>query len=176
MWKLYDWQCCDCGDVRESMINPPDGEDAPRFIVLACPCADDEDGTAMHQRLVSAPAKYLGDRPLTGRVFGGNYDTCGWRTPPAYPELKEGVRHERREVAPGHFIDTKVIEAGALIEHQNRPEWNEAHRARRAMLKEDEARRARAPHLKAGTADLRQQKLPGDPLLSEKRKGIKHAT
>mgnify|MGYP001829001580 CR=1 FL=1 len=167
MWKLYDWQCTACGFVREAMVNPPDGTDAPRFIEIECARCD---ATTEFLRLTSPPAKYLGDRPMRPTVYGGRYDTTGYRTPPAYPELRDGVRYERREVAPGEYVNTKVVQAGALIEHQNTAQWNEVHAAREAMLAEDAPRRERVRHLKAGTADLRQTKLPGDPLLGERRK------
>jgi len=169
VWKLYDWMCTDCGNVREHMVRPDDGQGAPRLVALPCDCGGSPGGS-IHRRLASAPAKYLGDRPMAPRVYGGSYDTTGYRSVPEYPELRDGVTFEEREGPGGRPQKTKVIKASALIEHQNTPQWREVHEAREAICDENAMKRARLPALKAGKVDLRGSKLPGDPRLAERRK------
>ena len=168
MWKLYDWQCTECSTTREHMVCPRDGEEAQTLTWLPCGCANRR--ATLHRRLVSAPAKYLGDRPMHPAVYGGNKDTAGYRSVPDYPELKEGITYEDREVADGRVQRTKVVKASALMEHQNTAQWREVHAAREAICDENATKRKRLPALKAGKVDLRNSKTPGDPRFTEKRK------
>ena len=174
MWKLFDWECSECGATKEHMVCPHDGSPATRWVYLPCQCAPGR--PVLHNRVVSAPAKYLGDRPMAPRVYGGSNDTTGYRPVPEYPELRDGVSWEDREVGDGRVQRTKVIKASALIEHQNTAQWREVHKAREAICDENAGKKARLPALRAGKVDLRNSKMPGDPRLTERRKATSNAT
>jgi len=169
--KLYDWRCNRCGAEAEHFIKVADGDTAPLQWQLPCGCADVD---TPHVRLASPPAKYMGDRIMAPRVYGGRNDTAGYKPVPDYPELRDGVTYEEREI-DGRVRKAKVVKASALIDHQNTPQWKEVHREREAICDENAVKRARLPALKAGKVDLRNSKLPGDPKLTEKRKATTHA-
>lgn len=168
MLKIYDWECVKCGARSEHFITVERGRTPPSWLRFLCSCG----GRPEHRRLVSMPARYLGDKPVTTCVYGGNSDTAGFRAVPAYPELRDGVRFEKREAPDGSLRNTKIVKASALMEHQNSVEWREVHKAREAICDENAAKLSRLPALKAGKISLRDTKLPGDPSLTTKRKVV----
>ena len=144
--KLYDWECAACGNVREGFVYVERGGMPPPGRWLICPKCD---GETEHGRLISAPAQYLADKVMAPTVYGGKYDTCGYRKPPELPQSKDMWRWEDRERG-GQVRRTKVASAEAMMENRLTPEWREAKRDRERVMLENEAKRKRSAELKKG--------------------------
>ena len=145
MFRRYDWECQECLGVREVVVEFPQGESPPRTLNMACPTCRDVN---VHERMLSLPAEYHGERVLNPIVRGGQFDTAGQRPLPALPDLPPGVASTTSNYA--QLFRT--------------PEYREARRERAEVAKQNKAKQERLAKLRAGAnINLRNDKLPGDP-------------
>jgi hypothetical protein len=72
-YRNLDWEC-PCGDKREALVWVPHGEPSPASAAIECEtCGHVTD----HERRMSLPAAYLGEKPYAPKVYGGRFDTMG---------------------------------------------------------------------------------------------------
>lgn len=144
MFRNYDWQCCGCNTVREHVIQFPQSDKPARLLGLYCSGCK---LVALHERLISLTAPYMGERVLNPMVAGGQFDTMGAKTPPSLPP--------------------PLPKDATFDDYRHR--WNGAEYKERkaeilAVQKENKAKRKRAELIKQGAnINLRRDKLPGDP-------------
>jgi hypothetical protein len=128
--------------MRESLVEVPRGKRPPKKTRLACRCAS---AKVFHERLLSPPAEYLGERPLSVMVTGGSCDTTGHRRLPELPEFTGQTGDDFRD-----FVQTK--------------EYREAKDRRAKVSAENKVKRKRAAAVRSGKlASMRHHPLPGDP-------------
>jgi hypothetical protein len=120
MLKLFDWKCRSCGATIEHVIDVAAKMLAPRTMRSSCRSCRKR---TTHERLMSAPAPYTGEKVYCPRVYGGKFDTMGYRSGPKLPEIKDGenlrdyarankeILRERREVFKGNTEKRKRANA-----------------------------------------------------------------
>lgn len=151
MYRYYDWECGDC-DLRHGMVGG--GQDrpsdpSPDTAVIECPRC----GPAQHTKVVSRPAKYLGDQADSPMVMGGNYDTMGYR--------------KSKLDMPQPPDDWNDFSASQVQDFFQQPEWKAWRDDEKRIAKEDKARRERTRLIKSGAnIDVKHHPLPGDPKLT----------
>ena len=136
MWRNADWRCS-AGHVHEELVQVSAGKKLPRSHFTCCRVCRK---VVRCVRVLSAPAKYLGDRPLSPRIRGGSFDTMGYKKLPALPEFKGETGTD--------FID-----------HVRTPAYQAAKKQRAAAKAENALKRRRAV---AGVS-FRHNPVPGDP-------------
>ena len=145
MLRLYDFEC-QYGHHFDDMVNVPDGEKPRAKYRLQCKLCGRRRRVS---RLMSAPAKYLGDRPMSPHVYGGQFDTMGGRSLPHLPEFPDdGTGSDFRD-----FVNQKS--------------YKEIKRERRRVQRENAAKRKRAAAAKRDpNLSFRHTRLSGDPSYS----------
>ena len=149
---LYEFECLSCETQSEHVASWQPTTRVP----MPCHAC----GRVTEQlRLISRPARYMGDRPERVMVYGGNYDTTGHRALPELPMPES----ETREINGETF---EVYSEAACRDTFATHEWKEREAAADAIIAEDRVRRERTRAIKAGAnIDLRSNPLPGDPHL-----------
>ena len=148
MFRNYDWECTVCHAMREHIVQFPQGDKPPQFETIACEECERE---TWHQRLISLPAEYHGERVFNPVVRGGSFDTAGFKALPSLPDLPAGVPET----------------AGNYREIWRTPEYREIKRERNAIKAENAAKQKRLKLLRKGeNINMRRDKLPGDPKLT----------
>lgn len=143
MYRLYDWRCGTCGYEHEELLGVTDGHQPGRHARIDCARCD---RATMHLRLISRPAMFLYDRPLSPKVYGGDFDTMGVRELPSLPEIPDDIG------------------GGEVRDFFSQPAYKEIRAERKAREAENKRKRQRARALKSGKIDsLRHHPLPGDP-------------
>lgn len=145
MHRLFDWQCSSCGTVTEQIVVFPQGARAPSVIVAPCEvCETDEP----HDRLLSTPARYMGDRPRNPCVTGGGFDTMGYSPVQSLPDLPPDA-------------DSTLDNYKALW---STTDWKEKRALQREQNRKNREKRKRAAALASGaTVNMRVDKCAGDP-------------
>ena len=159
--RRFDFECSKCTHVHDDMIDVPmefnkkkydAGEPEskcwqsgtpPKRVKLECKWCGE---MATHTRLLSAPAQYLYDRPYPAEVYGGKYDTEGYRQVWDTPKLP----------ADADFDQARDILGSKKWQEKKKEKWdvnkqNMAKRQRRAAMR------------KHPTMNMRNTPLPGDP-------------
>lgn len=141
MLRLYDFRHEACGTERDATVEVPHGTKPKRTYRLDCRACGRK---ASHLRILSPPAKYLGEKPRSPRIHGGTYDTMGFE------------QNKHPEPPMPNSTDPQ-----AFVEHFRSPEYRAFNREEQAVRKRNKPKRARA---KAGVS-FRHNPLPGDPKL-----------
>ncbi len=146
-WRQYDWQCTKCGYEHADLVSVPHGEKPPPKARLDCPGCG---GETLHEKLLSLPAPYLGEKAFSPIVSGGKFDTAGCETPPPLPDVPEGLSGDD------------------VADFFQRPEYKDAKRRREEVKQRNAAKRKRlAAHRRTkGGVDFRRHRLKGDPKLT----------
>lgn len=146
MFRQYDFECCLCGGVHADLVNVPSGAKPLGLYELRCPHCD---CCANHQRLMSCPAPYMGEKVLNPSVRGGAYDTMGYKPLPQPPRLKS---------------DNGRVTTEVLKERKESKEYKEVMKERACIQRENAAKKKRAQYIAEGkNINMRNDKLPGDP-------------
>ena len=168
--RLDDWECVDCGEVREELTE----KNGPKSTQLACVICEEKTD---HRRLMSAPARYLGKRLrqyYAPTIYGGKYDTQGYVPTPKLPDLPGADKADREYTKAIEALGDKATpetiqqvtrgcgkDAPTLAdyrEHHRKPEWQEAKKERAAIIKQNQEKRQRA----AAGVPVREKPLAGD--------------
>jgi hypothetical protein len=105
-------------------------------------------GDVTHYRRISAPAPYMGERGDSPEVYGGRFDTMGYRKPPKLPTLESGA----------NAMDYKYLFA--------KSEYKEVERERANVRQSNMVKRARARARRRGeNVSVRRDRVAGDPAL-----------
>jgi hypothetical protein len=173
-YRLDDWRCDTCGTIREAMTE----RGGPRSATLACDGCSSE---TTHERLLSAPAEYLGEKVRNHcavRIKGGKYDTEGYQQGPSIPDIPGAAEHDaklagamaqlppsarpedRRAVMREAAADGPTI--GDYHDHMRKPDVAELARERRKIDVANAAKRKRAEAVAAGKTTVRNSPLPCD--------------
>jgi hypothetical protein len=148
VFRFFDFQCTVCNVVRDAVIEYPQGETPPKTQQLTCFDCQKE---TRHERLISMPAEYHGEKVLNPVVSGGSFDTAGKKQVPTLPDLPRGVAETTSNYR--QLFSTS--------------EYREAKREREAVKKENAAKQDRLKKLRAGAnINMRRDKLPGDPKIT----------
>ncbi len=143
-FRQYDFQCARCTETHPDLVWVPHGQKPPKRARIFCRTCGDN---TMHDRLISAPAKYTYDRPFAPVVYGGKYDTMGHR--------QSGVE------LPDLPRDATFDQARDVLMSKDRREKVEANLA---VARENKLKRKRAAAMKKDpNLNLRAHRLPGDP-------------
>lgn len=177
--KLFDYECTECGRKREAFLSVPPGASPQSQRGLECSdCA----GFTIHDRLISAPSQYLGERQFNPMIHGGRWDTMGARELPTLPDLPgesahierasraaaalpaDLTRHERahelRKIV-GSASDAPTTSDYAA--HFATSEYREAKAARDRVRAENAEKRKRATALARGeNINFRRDRCKGD--------------
>jgi len=142
MLRLYDFEC-ERGHIHEALVDVPAGEHPGTHYALTCPKCR---ACSPHLRLISPPAKYLGEKVMSPKVYGGQFDTMGAKALPTLPEFPD-------EGSARDFVD---------FVHDR--DYRDAKRERARVRRENKIKRARA---KAARRDpnlsFRHNRVAGDP-------------
>lgn len=175
MYRLDDWECAECGAIRESLED--DSARKAREAVIDC----DECGEATrHEWRMSMPAPYTGEQVRNPICHGGEFDTVGKEKPPRLPEFQAHQEHTRKLTAaiaqlPDNASDKEIRavhrevgkDAPSMADwrsHISKPEWKETKAERDQVKKRNKVKRERLAALKAGgTVNMRRDKVAGDP-------------
>lgn len=147
MFRSFDWECQTCGNVDWRVVGVPSGSSVPTEHLWPCDMCEAE---TLHDRVLSLPAPYMGERVYNPQVAGGKFDTLGHKIgpslpPPLPPEAK----------------------AGDWVDRWQSKEFKERKAAIVANNKENAAKRKRAAALKRGeNVNMRTDKLAGDPKIT----------
>ena len=138
MFRLFDWQCTKCNRIAER-VEPAE----LKHLHADCPVC----GTMTnHDRILSAPAPYLGEKPHNPEMMGGKFDTMGMRAPPCGPIMPDGLSYS------------------GVKDYLNTREVKEARAERKKVIEENKMKRKRAQALRQGkNINMRVDRLPGDP-------------
>lgn len=148
MFRLYDWECRDCGDVHEEAIEFPQGDLPPKCIVAHCYRCDHR---VSHHRLFPLFSDITDETAFNPMVNGGKYDTTGHAPLPQLPQMPPGTERN----------------SDNLKQHYASKEWREACKARDHKQQENKAKQKRADLIRAGkNINMRRDKLPGDPKIT----------
>jgi hypothetical protein len=174
--RLYDWQCEDCGSVSERLVTVPHGEAPARSYELEClACADYTD----HTRLISPPARYMGEKVHNPMISGGRFDTTGHRPLPAYPDMAGEAEYNTRLQA--RLAEAPASERRAVMremgnsapslydyhEHMSKPEVREIAKERKRIASENKQKQKRLAALKRGeSVNFKRDRVAGDPKLN----------
>lgn len=149
-FRFYDWECARCGVVAEHLVSVPTGEDVPREMDEHCEhCGR----WGKHERLMSCPGPYFGEKVINPQVHGGKYDTMGKKRLPRIDTL----------------IDTKTrgemkLDIARMKERRYSKEYQEIMKERASIKKENAAKQKRARAIAEGRPiNMRRDRLPGDP-------------
>lgn len=177
VFRFYDWQCTACDEQAERLTNVPHGEPVPRQDVMECHACGQ---FCLHERLMSAPAEYMGEKVHNPMVSGGRFDTMGMRRLPKLPDIdgakqhREAIERDMRALGPDYSKDMAQqvhdhhAKSAPTMEdysyHFKTPEYVEAKRARRKARKENLEKQKRAKALRKGAnINMRRDKCAGDP-------------
>lgn len=145
MFRLYDWGCDDCNYLHEPLIDVPVGGAVPLVAYFYCPLCEE---TTKHERELSLPAPYMGERVCNPCVRGGSFDTMGNSPVPSLPELPSS--------AEGTCDDYRA--------HFDSKEWRESRKERNSVTKQNQEKRKRAAAIQSGAPiNMRRDKCAGDP-------------
>jgi len=174
MFRLFDFECQVCGTKEEHLMSVPSGELPGRTIETGCyECKR----CTTWDRLISKPARYMGEAACAPVVRGGKYDTAGMRKLPRLPQLPGEAEHERRcsEVAAGISDPTErrqaVLrmakegpQAADYARHFASAEYRDAEKRRRRVARENRQKKKRLAALRRGEhVNFRRDKCAGDP-------------
>lgn len=145
MFRLYDWQCCACGKVDEHLTSCPAGERPKRKATQLCRWCGD---VTPHERLMSCPAPYMGERVCNPMVRGGAFDTMGHAPVPDLPDLPAGVESNTANYR----------------QLWSTPEWREAKADLKEANRKNAEKRKRASAMARGeNINMRNDRCAGDP-------------
>jgi hypothetical protein len=122
----------------------------------------------IHERRISCPAPYMGEKVLNPMVSGGGFDTTGHKALPALPEFKDSGEvfrdDPRSEASPGN---RGKVAREALTEHFQSSDFKEAKRARAAVKAENKQKQKRAAAIRRGeNVNMRRDRCAGDPAIT----------
>ncbi len=132
------------------------------------------------ERLISAPAPYMGERLLNPIVRGGSYDTAGDAPMPSYPDAPGEAEHVAKiqsklsalgQDAPQaeryEAMASVASDAPDIISHMGKPECIEIKKERKRIGEQNIAKKQRLRALKRGeNVNMRRDRLAGDPKLT----------
>jgi hypothetical protein len=176
MLKIYDFECIACGEIAEHCIEVARGSPAPRMLEEYCAECD---AVTRLRRLPSLPGKYLGDKvenSYAPRIYGGRFDTMGYKREPRLPALQGEDEHaakvsaaiaksgaqtlqEKQEVAKSVGPAPKLSDYASLF---GSSEWQEAKRERMRARELNRQKRRRAAAMDAGQETVRSWPCEGD--------------
>lgn len=152
-FRQYDFLCWDCNTKATHLVDVPGGGTPAKHYKLECKRCGKETG---HERVMSAPAVYVYDRPYAPIVYGGKFDTMGYKNPPRLPDIPDGAAFDQAR----DILTSK--------------KWDDKAKERLAQHRENEIKRKRAAAMRKGEGiDIRKNPLPGDPPLDRVGKGKK---
>ena len=145
MHRMFDWRCASCGSTRERIVWVPARAANPTTMTLWCDaCA----AKTEHERLISMPARYMGDRVRNPCVTGGSFDTMGFAPVQPLPDLPDG--------ADSTLDNYKQLWSGK--------DWQEKRALQREQNRKNREKRRRAAALQRGASvNMRVDRCAGDP-------------
>ena len=173
--RLFDFACIDCGFKQEALVDVPFGETPASRHELYC---DDCDVVSWHDRQLSLPAPYMGEKNLSPIVRGGRFDTAGHAPMPSYPDMPGEADYQAKlgralSRNPAHDRDavlrSMINEAPALEDyaaHMSKPECVEIKRERKRIGSQNAQKHQRLAAAKRGEqVNFRRDKCAGDPAM-----------
>lgn len=157
MFRYYDFECGDCRDVHPLLIQVPAGQAVPQWSDDECPnCGS----ITRHERRMSCPAPYMGEKVYNPSVSGGKYDTMGYKKAPKIPELPASAYEKGAD-------GKKRIRIDAMKDRMHSPEYKDAMRVRQEVATQNTLKRKRAAAMERGeNINMRRDRLPGDPKIT----------
>ena len=173
MLRLYDWDCRRCGAIGEHLVRVDSGTAPPKESTLPCPACNQD---TPHERRLSLPAPYLGEKVHNICVYGGSNDTMGYKALPKLPKVPgaDNVNRKFNEylaqgASPKDAYRDTWKDTPDLADYNsvcNKPEVREIEKERSRIMKENIKKRERARALKSGAnINMRQDKCAGDPVI-----------
>jgi hypothetical protein len=158
----------------------PKGEPVPESAPFECLCCGEE---TTHERKLSMPARYLGEKNLSPRISGGRFDTTGHAAPPVYPDMPGESEYQARVDKAVRALGPNASDAAIRSEvralagdapslsdyaaHLSRPECREIKRERQRVAKQNAQKRKRLAAAKRGeNVNFRRDRCAGDPKLN----------
>jgi hypothetical protein len=176
MLRLNDWECSLCKRKAEHYVDVDHGTKLPKKTTLHCAHCDRK---APHERMLSLPAPYMGERTFNPLISGGDYDTTGHAPMPDYTTANWETEHNKRIQRTFAALPANVTEyerRSALNEvakeapsvydygkHLSSPENREIAKVRKAIGKQNNAKKKRFEALKRGEqVNFRRDKVAGE--------------
>jgi hypothetical protein len=179
MFRLYDFECIECGTLNEHLVEVPHGSTVELGQILFCSLCGKY---TLHSWRLSIPAKYLGECWCAPQIRGGAYDTMGEKehipTPdlPGQAEYQEKLAERLRGVRE-HASSQEFKSAWAEATRDapsssdyatlfSTPEYKEAVRVNNQITEENEGKKKRAAAIRRGeNVNFKKDKCFGDPKL-----------
>jgi len=184
VYKQADWECRDCREDFTSTVNVPHGDVLPLSVLW--PAFEESDrcpwcgGVQGADKLLSAPAKYMGECVRNPVCYGGDFDTAGHEMAPQLPRFDAAADHRRKLSAAIGALpsDASHDEQMAIHREHSRDaprvdDWKghfsqagygEIEEAREEVATRNKTKRKRLAALKqGGNVNMRRDKVSGDP-------------
>lgn len=186
MFRQFDFECETCGTKRGDLVEVPQGSFLfPKTTRIHCRTCDDH---TVHVRVMSAPAKYMGESVVNVPVYGGKFDTMGNQQLPQYTEMpglaaaqsaaeeaiaKAGVSsindaRERKQAIADATRHIDFPSAAAYVDHQAKPENKEIAKERKRVAESNAQKQKRAAAIRRGeNINMRTDKCANDPKVTQ---------
>lgn len=179
MFRLYDFVCTQCKVKDEHLVDTPHGEKVALLIRDWCYQCND---TVDHERVMSMPAPYMGEKVVNPIMHGGKNDTAGKKALPPLPELKGEAEYQAKlgaEIAKassgGREAVNEVLERmsgeapssadyGTLFDSK---EYKKAEKRRARAKAENDEKKKRLKAIRRGEqVNMKRDKCRGDPKIA----------
>ena len=143
VFRQYDIECLGCGHVHAGLIQAMSGQPVPKRVNDDCPRCGKE---TRHDRLISCPAEYMGEKDQSPIVKGGNMDTAGEERLPELPTLPTMSHSDQ-------YRDLFKT-----------PEYKEAKRKRTVVSSNNKQKKRRlAAKMRGENVNFKRDRCKGDP-------------
>lgn len=179
-YRMAEVECTVCNTRHDELVWVDHGKRLPK--ALDAYCMDCED-TTKHDRLMGAPARYMGEKQLSPAMYGGTYDTMGARELEPLPELPGAKEHsakmrDRLRLLPNNATKAERMAAQVeacsdaptsadYAEHFKSREWRDVWARNQKTTRENTQKQKRAAALARGeNVNFRRDKCAGDPKMT----------
>ena len=178
VYRQYDFSCTGCDAEAPYLVDVPSGELPLKSYDMQCQACGD---VCAHERLLSMPAPYMGERNLSPVVHGGKFDTAGKAPMPGYPDMPGEAEYQREAQARlatlpagASWEDRKAamrsVDAPSthdLVEHMSKPECREIAKERKRIDGQNKQKQKRLSAARRGQqVNFRRDRCAGDPKLA----------
>lgn len=181
MFRLYDFECLECGNIQEILVDTPRGESPSKITQGDCETCE---ATTSFERRLSLPAPYMGERVLNPVMHGGRFDTAGMRDLPDLPDLPGETERQAKVAAkidamgvdkmPARERSRAIVGASSDAPSSNdyrslfeSREYKRAKRDRELINSENAEKRKRHAAIKRGeNINMRRDRCKGDPKIT----------
>lgn len=179
MLRLFDWVCVGCESRTEGLVDVPSGFSPPKLSEQLCLNCE---ARTEHERVISLPGPYYGEKTLNPMQSGGDYDTMGEQGHHDLPMLPGALEHGRKLAAAiGEVKDSgdpdnvdalcdamRSVGGGPsaddYIAHIAKPEFQEISEANVEIDRRNDEKKDRLAALRSGAnINFRRDRCVGDP-------------